>query len=626
MADVNLSIGITGDSSGAVDAAKQAKGALDSLNSVQVGKGVQDSVRTTANTVKELGRTSLSAVNGILPLDSGLKSVAGTALTGFDAIGKLAASGFSPLGLAITGVSLLLPLIIEQFKSTEKSAKELLDQIGNVEGLRKTNAELLNTVSILKNYSGASAEARKKISDLEKSKRQLEETQKKLNAQFAKTVEKNPAKVFRETNPELEKLIGNLNKLQSSINAVELNDIINGNTDTVENINRYIKRANINAVDFVAALGKSSKEIQRLADAGLNTKQIIGTLFQGFDFDNVPQLWNELSTAINGIIAQGEADILKTEAEGAKNRASQLDSQRRAIIAYYDGLKTVEEKRKQDLVDFALFEKSVRVQAEKDIQAAGAKGLEARIIRAEAEKKIEQTRLNELSQIWGAVGDAERAFFAEQAALYRQGEEQKAGYFDGAIQAFSAYAEKLENVNYATVAAEAAIAGFQNAAGQVTKDLYDMGAALAATGEAQMSLAQIAENAAKMVIKSVAMELSKTAIMEGGAAIWKGAIQIGEGIAKKDPTKISGGGKMIAAGTGLIALGGGAAVAAGALTGGGGGGSRAGGGERAERPAPVAGSVVNQTIELSGTYDPGSLELVRRFQERTADDLRRKGL
>lgn len=180
-------------------------------------------------------------------------------------------------------------------------------------------------------------------------------------------------------------------------------------------------------------------------------------------------------------------------------------------------------------------------------------------------------------------------------------------------------------MNYATVAAEAAIAGFQNAAGQVTNDLYDMGAALAATGEAQMSLAQIAENAAKMVIKSVAMELSKTAIMEGGAAIWKGGIQIGEGIAKKDPTKISGGGKMIAAGTGLIALGGGAAVAAGALTGGGGGGA-SGGGERVERPAPVAGSVVNQTIELSGTYDPGSLELVRRFQERTADDLRRQGL
>lgn len=625
MADVNLSIGITGDSSEAVDAAKQAKGALDSLNSVQVGKNVQDGVRKTANTVKELGQTSLSAVNGILPLDSGLKSVAGTALTGFDAIGKLAASGFSPLGLAITGVSVLLPLLIEQFKSTEKSAKELLDQLSAVEGLKKSNQELRKTVDILRNYSGASENTKKIIQDIDKGSAQLERTQKKLNEQFAASVAKNPKKAFQEMNPELSKLIGNLNELQSSINAIELNDIINGNTDTVESINRLIKRANINAVDFVAALAKSEKEILRLADAGKSTGQIITSIFKGVDFNRFPQLWNELTTAINGIVAKGADDRLKIEADEAKKRASQLDSQRRAIIAYYDGLKTVEEKRKQDLVDFALFEKSVRVQAEKDIQAAGARGLEARIIRAEAEKKIEQTRLKELSQIWGAVGDAERAFFAEQAALYQQGEEQKAGYFDGAIQAFSAYAEKLENVNYATVAAEAAIAGFQNAAGQVTNDLYDMGAALAATGEAQMSLAQIAENAAKMVIKSVAMELSKTAIMEGGAAIWKGAIQIGEGIAKKDPTKISGGGKMIAAGTGLIALGGGAAVAAGALTGGGGGGA-SGGGERVERPAPVAGSVVNQTIELSGTYDPGSLELVRRFQERTADDLRRQGL
>lgn len=626
MADVNLSIGITGDSSGVQQAAQEAKGALDSLNSVQVGKGVQDNVKKTADTVRELGSTSLSAVNGILPLDSGLKTVAGTALTGVGAVGKLAASGFSPLGIAVTGVSILLPLLIEQFKSTEKSAKELLDQLSAVEGLKKSNQELRKTVDILRNYSRASENTKKIIQDIDEGSAQLERTQKKLNEQFAASVAKNPKKAFQEMNPELSKLIGNLEKLQSSINAIEINDIINGHTDTVETINRLITRENINAVDFVVALAKSEKEILRLADAGKSTGQIITSIFKGFDFDHVPQLWNELTTAINGIVAKGAEERLKTESEEAKNRAAQLDSQRRAIIAYYDGLKTIDEKRKQDLVDFALFEKSVRIQAETDIRESGARGIEARIIRAEAEKKIEQTRLNELSQIWGAVGDAERAFFAEQAALYQQGEEQKAGYFDGAIQAFSAYAEKLENVNYATVAAEAAIAGFQNAAGQVTNDLYDMGAALAATGEAQMSLAQIAENAAKMVIKSVAMELSKTAIMEGGAAIWKGAIQIGEGIAKKDPTKISGGGKMIAAGTGLIALGGGAAVAAGALTGGGSAGGGGGNAPTRTDSSGGAGTVVNQNIELSGTYDPGSLELVRRFQERTADDLRRQGL
>ena len=625
MADVNLSIGITGDSSGAVDAAKQAKGALDSLNSVQVGKNVQDGVRKTANTVKELGQTSLSAVNGILPLDSGLKSVAGTALTGFDAVSKLANSGFSPLGIAVTGVSILLPLLIEQFKSTEKSAKELLDQLSAVEGLKKSNQELRKTVDILRNYSRASENTKKIIHDIDEGSAQLERTQKKLNEQFAASVAKNPKKAFQEMNPELSKLIGNLEKLQSSINAVEINDIINGNTDTLETINRYIKSANINAVDFVAALAKSEKEILRLADAGKSTGQIITSIFKGFDFDHVPQLWNELSTAINGIVAKGAEERLKTESEEAKNRAAQLDSQRRAIIAYYDGLKTIDEKRKQEIVDFALFEKSVRIQAETDIRESGARGIEARIIRAEAEKKIEQTRLNELSQIWGAVGDAERAFFAEQAALYQQGEEQKAGYFDGAIEAFSAYAEQMENTNLATVGAQAAISGFQNAAGQVTNDLYEMGAALAATGEAQMSLAQIAENAAKMVIKAVTMEVSKTAIAKGSLAILEGGVKVAKSIFPPNPAEASAGLGMIAKGSALVALGGGAAVAGGALSGGGGGG---GGGSAPAKTESGggAGTVVNQNIELSGTYDPGSLELVRRFQERTADDMRNRGL
>ena len=168
MADVNLNIGIKADSSEAVQAANDAKNALDGLNRVQVGKDIQGNVKKTADTVKELGATSLSAVNGIFPLDSGLKSVAGTALTGFDAIGKLAASGFSPLGLAITGVSILLPLIIEQFKSTEKSAKELLDQLSAVEGLKKTNQELRKTVDILRNYSGASENTKKIIQDIDK--------------------------------------------------------------------------------------------------------------------------------------------------------------------------------------------------------------------------------------------------------------------------------------------------------------------------------------------------------------------------------------------------------------------------------------------------------------------------
>jgi hypothetical protein len=152
-----------------------------------------------------------------------------------------------------------------------------------------------------------------------------------------------------------------------------------------------------------------------------------------------------------------------------------------------------------------------------------------------------------------------------------------------------------------------------------------MGAALAATGEAQMSLAQIAENAAKMVIKAVTMEVSKTAIAKGSLAILEGGVKVAKSIFPPNPAEASAGLGMIAKGSALVALGGGAAVAGGALSGGGGGG---GGGSAPAKTESGggAGTVVNQNIELSGTYDPGSLELVRRFQERTADDMRNRGL
>lgn len=616
MADVNLSIGITGDSSGAVDAAKQAKGALDSLNSVQVGKNVQDGVRKTANTVKELGQTSLSAVNGILPLDSGLKSVAGTALTGFDAIGKLAASGFSPLGLAITGVSLLLPLIINQFKSTEKSAKELLDQIGNVDNLRKTNAELLNTVSILKNYSGASEEARKKISDLEKSERQLEETQKKLNAQFAKTVEKNPAKVFEETNPELEKLIKTAAGITKEMSLVQkhfgtLSHLALAAATAKEKLPGLFEGINQKAPEFVAALGKSSKEIQRLANAGLSTKQIIGTLFQGFDFDHVPQLWNQIYTAINGIVAQGEADILKTEADWAKKSQDNRDRRRQAVIAYYQGLKTLDDIRNQNIVSREQFEQVVIADSEQKIRELGLRGIEAQIARAQAEKTINENRVREAQLQFGALADAERQFAESIQNAYNAIE-------PPVFDVFGDFAKSIEDANLKMVASK-------DIAGSLSNDLFALGQAIAYAGNEQLTFANIAEKASKMVIKAVGMEVSKIAIAKGTLMSLEGLGKIAASLWPPNPIGIKSGTGMVAQGAGLIALGGGAAVATGMLS-----GSAGSGGSDSysapEKKDEGQGTVINQTIELSGTYDPGSIELVRRFQNQLAEDLRRQGV
>jgi len=239
------------------------------------------------------------------------------------------------------------------------------------------------------------------------------------------------------------------------------------------------------------------------------------------------------------------------------------------------------------------------------------KGIEAQIARAQAEKTINENRVREAQLQFGALADAERQFAESIQNAYNAIEPPD---FD----VFGDFAKSIEEANIKMVASQAI-------AGSLSNDLFALGASLRENGEAFSSLGNIAMAAANAMVKAVTMEVSKTAIAKGSMAILEGGIKVAKSIYPPNPAEASAGLGMIAKGSALVALGGGAAVAGGALAGGG-GGSRAGGGERVERPAPVAGSVVNQTIELSGTYDPGSIELVRRFQEQTAEDMRRRGI
>ena len=642
MADVNLSIGITGDSSGAVDAAKQAKGALDSLNSVQVGKNVQDGVRKTANTVKELGATSLSAVNGILPLDSGLKGVAGTALTGFDAIGKLAASGFSPLGLAITGVSLLLPLIIEQFRTMEKTAADLYNEIGGIEKIQAGQKSFSDFLDTLKDFTPQTEKTKKAIQDFQNSIAATETETKRLNSEIANSFRKNPFEIIGQGSKELKKSFSDAGEKSKKASELAKNAVLEeekifrqyfqiyftgrnqqqasekARAEAQKEINKRIQEATNEQIEankkaFDSALKNADvfkKNIQTILKTGITPEEAIERL-TGLNRQFMNAEFKNFLSIVKGFQAEQAQEIIKNESEIQKKQQENRGREKQAIINYYQNLKTLDDIRNQNIVNREQFERAVIADSEQRIRELGLRGVEAQIARAQAEKTINENRVREAQLQFGALADAERQFAESIQKAYNAVEPPD---FD----VFGDFAKSIEEANIKMVASQAI-------AGSLSNDLFALGASLRENGEAFSSLGNIAMAAANAMVKAVTMEVSKTAIAKGSMAILEGGIKVAKSIYPPNPAEASAGLGMIAKGSALVALGGGAAVAGGALAGGG-GGSRAGGGERVERPAPVAGSVVNQTIELSGTYDPGSIELVRRFQEQTAEDMRRRGI
>ena len=575
--DVNIEIGLNANSSEAINEIEKSKKALDSLNNVKSKIDIDASnLGKVTEKTKGLANVALGTIEKIDGLNNSFKNVAVIGLGVANGFKNIIESGFNPFTIAITAVVSGLGLLITHLQKTKLSAEDLnnaLQGLTNLDNEIKTIEDLNNKLKDL----GVNTENYNNI--LNKAKNTLNEINEKTSSDFRIKFNTDTNEILKSINKDFannlddlknyiedyEKLLQNSEKFKNLFGTSKFESELKDITEKIKNTTtKLLSSENLEAFN---------KLISNLKKAGIDVNQALNSIL---NIDNEMLFYynketREVYNKLESILRVKSLDVEKMKEQLAKTEELK---------------KKNEELKKQEQERLNAFNNAYHEAYKKALSL----------------KDINEQMLETFEAVYGIIGSYQNI---------------NTGFFDDFVNSFIKKFETLKNETLTMsqfigeTVAEGLGAGVSNAAAVASDALYKYGEQINQLNEYHLTMSQIAMAVAKAMIKATLMEISTIAIKKGTFYLLEGGAKFFSSLFPPNPLGIKAGLGEMAKGTALIALGGGSAVAAGALTGGGAG---SGGGHESNKESikEKNETIINQTIEINGTYDNKSLEQTER--------------
>ena len=575
--DVNIEIGLNANSSEAINEIEKSKKALDSLNNVKSKIDIDASnLGKVTEKTKRLANVALGTIEKIDGLNNSFKNVAVIGLGVADGFKNIIGSGFNPFTIAITAVVSGLGLLITHLQKTKLSAEDLnnaLQGLTNLDNEIKTIEDLNNKLKDLgvntENYNNILNKAKNTLNEInektsadfrEKFYTATNEVLKSINKDFAKNLDN--LKAYIE---DYEKLFQNSEKFKNLFGTSKFESKLKDITEKIKNTTTKLLSS-----ENLEAFNKLKSNLEK---AGIDVNQALNTIL---NINNEMLFYynketREVYNKLESILRLKYLDAEKMKEQLAKTEAIK---------------KKNEELKKQEQERLNAFNNAYHEAYKKALSL----------------KDINEQMLETFENVYGIIGSYQNI---------------NTGFFDDFVNSFIKKFETLKNETVSMsqfigeTVAEGLGAGVSNAAAVASDALYKYGEQINQLNEYHLTMSQIAMAVAKAMIKGTLMEISTIAIKKGTFYLLEGGAKFFSSLFPPNPLGMKAGLGEMAKGTALIALGGGSAVAAGALTGGGAG---SGGWNESNKESikEKNETIINQTIEINGTYDNKSLEQTER--------------
>ena len=575
--DVNIEIGLNANSSEAINEIEKSKKALDSLNNVKSKIDIDASnLGKVTEKTKGLANVALGTIEKIDGLNNSFKNVAVIGLGVANGFKNIIESGFNPFTIAITAVVSGLGLLITHLQKSKLSVEDLnnaFQGLTNLDNEIKTIEDLNNKLKDL----GVNTENYNNI--LNKAKNTLNEINEKTSSDFRTKFHTDTNEVLKSINKDFannlddlkdyiedyEKLLQDSKKFKNLFGTSKFESELKDITEKIKNTTtKLLSSENLEAFN---------KLISNLKKAGIDVNQALNSILN-IDNEMISYYNKETREVYNKL-----ESILRVKSLDVEKMKEQL-------------AKTEELKKKNE---------ELKKQEQERLNAFNNAYHEA-YKKALSLEDINEQMLETFEAVYGIIGSYQNI---------------NTGFFDDFVDSFIKKFETLKNETLTMsqfigeTVAEGLGAGVSNAAAVASDALYKYGEQINQLNEYHLTMSQIAMAVAKAMIKATLMEISTIAIKKGTFYLLEGGAKFFSSLFPPNPLGIKAGLGEMAKGTALIALGGGSAVAAGALTGGGAG---SGGGHESNKESikEKNETIINQTIEINGTYDNKSLEQTER--------------
>ena len=575
--DVNIEIGLNANSSEAINEIEKSKKALDSLNNVKSKIDIDASnLGKVTEKTKGLANVALGTIEKIDGLNNSFKNVAVIGLGVANGFKNIIESGFNPFTIAITAVVSGLGLLITHLQKTKLSAEDLnnaLQGLTNLDNEIKTIEDLNNKLKDL----GVNTENYNNI--LNRAKNTLNEINEKTSADFREKFYTDTNEVLKSINKDFannlddlknyienyEKLLQDSEKFKNLFGTSKFESKLKDITEKIKNTTTKLLSS-----ENLEAFNKLKSDLKK---AGIDVNQALNTILNInnemlFSYNKeTREVYNKLESILR---------LKSLDVEKMKEQISKAEELK----------KKNEELKKQEQERLNAFNNAYHEAYKKALSL----------------KDINEQMLETFEAVYGIIGSYQNI---------------NTGFFDDFVDSFIKKFETLKNETLTMsqfigeTVAEGLGAGVSNAAAVASDALYKYGEQINQLNEYHLTMSQIAMAVAKAMIKATLMEISTIAIKKGTFYLLEGGAKFFSSLFPPNPLGIKAGLGEMAKGTALIALGGGSAVAAGALTGGGAG---SGGGHESNKESikEKNETIINQTIEINGTYDNKSLEQTER--------------
>ncbi|HRS53251.1 MAG TPA: hypothetical protein P5250_00910 [Bacteroidales bacterium] len=575
--DVNIEIGLNANSSEAINEIEKSKKALDSLNNVKSKIDIDASnLGKVTEKTKGLANVALGTIEKIDGLNNSFKNVAVIGLGVANGFKNIIESGFNPFTIAITAVVSGLGLLITHLQKSKLSVEDLnnaFQGLTNLDNEIKTIEDLNNKLKDL----GVNTENYNNI--LNRAKNTLNEINEKTSSDFRIKFNTDTNEILKSINKDFannlddlknyienyEKLLQDSEKFKNLFGTSKFESELKDITEKIKNTTtKLLSSENLEAFNKLKS---------NLKKAGIDVNQALNTILNinGEMLYYYNKETREVYNKLESILRVKSLDVEKMKEQLAKTEELK---------------KKNEELKKQEQERLNTFNNAYHEAYKKALSL----------------KDINEQMLETFEAVYGIIGSYQNI---------------NTGFFDDFIDSFIKKFETLKNETLTMsqfigeTVAEGLGAGVSNAAAVASDALYKYGEQINQLNEYHLTMSQIAMAVAKAMIKATLMEISTIAIKKGTFYLLEGGAKFFSSLFPPNPLGIKAGLGEMAKGTALIALGGGSAVAAGALTGGGAG---SGGGHESNKESikEKNETIINQTIEINGTYDNKSLEQTER--------------
>ena len=575
--DVNIEIGLNANSSEAINEIEKSKKALDSLNNVKSKIDIDASnLGKVTEKTKGLANVALGTIEKIDGLNNSFKNVAVIGLGVANGFKNIIESGFNPFTIAITAVVSGLGLLITHLQKSKLSVEDLnnaFQGLTNLDNEIKTIEDLNNKLKDL----GVNTENYNNI--LNRAKNTLNEINEKTSSDFRIKFNTDTNEILKSINKDFannlddlknyienyEKLLQDSEKFKNLFGTSKFESELKDITEKIKNTTtKLLSSENLEAFNKLKS---------NLKKAGIDVNQALNTILNinGEMLYYYNKETREVYNKLESILRVKSLDVEKMKEQLAKTEELK---------------KKNEELKKQEQERLNTFNNAYHEAYKKALSL----------------KDINEQMLETFEAVYGIIGSYQNI---------------NTGFFDDFVDSFIKKFETLKNETLTMsqfigeTVAEGLGAGVSNAAAVASDALYKYGEQINQLNEYHLTMSQIAMAVAKAMIKATLMEISTIAIKKGTFYLLEGGAKFFSSLFPPNPLGIKAGLGEMAKGTALIALGGGSAVAAGALTGGGAG---SGGGHESNKESikEKNETIINQTIEINGTYDNKSLEQTER--------------